>query len=76
MTTFNQPFLCLYCKHLERQRDFSEGVFCSAFPEGVPLSILDNEADHRQPVEGDNGIQFEQDALMPTAPIKDIFAVQ
>ena len=33
-------------------------IACDAYPDGVPDAILDNEWDHRQPVEGDNGLQF------------------
>ena len=32
---------------------------CDAFPDDIPDAILDNEIDHRQPVEGDKGITFE-----------------
>lgn len=31
---------------------------CDAFPLGIPDPILRNEADHRQPFEGDHGILF------------------
>jgi hypothetical protein len=32
---------------------------CGAFPDGIPRPILDNEADHRKPFDGDRGIRFE-----------------
>lgn len=32
---------------------------CTAFPTGIPEAVFGNELDHRQPVEGDRGIQFE-----------------
>lgn len=33
---------------------------CKAFPEGLPESVASEGADHRKPLPGDNGIQFEQ----------------
>lgn len=43
---------CIYCKHSRPGRS------CDAFEE-VPLVILTNEHDHRNPYPGDNGILFE-----------------
>ncbi len=45
---------CLTCKHW-----VSPGTHCAAFPEGVPKDILMNIVDHKVPVKGDNGIQYE-----------------
>lgn len=45
--------VCLYCKHK------TEGATCAAFPDGIPEDILNQDNDHTEPVEGDNGIQFE-----------------
>ena len=49
--------VCLGCKHFHREA--KEGLTCDAFPEGIPDSILQGDSDHREPVEGDHGIQFE-----------------
>lgn len=76
MTTFNHPFLCVYCKHLNHERYEPGRLFCKAFPEGIPEAIIANETDHREPVTGDHGVRFEQDAGSHRPPLKDIFPVQ
>jgi hypothetical protein len=32
---------------------------CEAFPYGIPFAIRAGVVDHRKPVDGDRGIQFE-----------------
>ncbi len=49
------PPMCYFCT---RSLD-GEGWRCAAFPDGVPSKILKGFADHRKPVAGDRGIQFE-----------------
>ncbi len=51
---------CAYCKHFDDTRDI--GMFCKAFPEGIPSDILDRLFDHTKPHPLDNGVQFEQDS--------------
>lgn len=48
---------CMRCKH----RDAENPAVCKAFPDGIPVRILTNDADHKKPYSGDNGIQFEFD---------------
>jgi len=48
---------CLTCANLID--NFEET--CRAFPKGIPKEILSNENDHKKPVEGDQGIQYEKD---------------
>ena len=43
---------CAYCKHK------GNGKYCDAFDE-IPSDILRNKIDHRKPIKGDKGIQFE-----------------
>lgn len=45
--------LCNRCKHLRR------GIKCDAFPNGIPIDII-RSGEHFLPVDGDNGIVFEE----------------
>lgn len=56
MTTYPAP-ICLFCKHFDQ--DNQAGLTCKAFPAGIPADILESRTDHRQPIKGDNGLQFE-----------------
>lgn len=60
MTTYAHPFLCLWCARLHGRDDgpMPVEIACDAYPGGVPDEILDNEVDHREPVEGDRGLRF------------------
>ncbi len=60
MTTLVPP-QCWSCKH--RFPSVPEWN-CAAFPEGIPQEVLDWRVDHRQPLPGDGGIQFEQNPDM------------
>ena len=55
MNVLLPPSLCDSCKRLK-----SIG-YCSAFPDGIPAEIMANLVDHRNPVEGDHGLQFLED---------------
>ena len=54
MSTYFLP-ICLRCTHF---RHAAAGNTCDAFPNGIPEPILLSEADHRQPIDGDHGMQF------------------
>jgi len=43
---------CLVCTHF--RRDYT----CDAFPAEIPEAILLNDLDHREPIDGDNDIQW------------------
>jgi len=45
--------ICYMCKHL-----ISYPV-CEAFLDGIPQEVRDGINDHKKPIEGDHGIQFE-----------------
>lgn len=55
MTYFTPP-PCAECKHFVMDKG---NWHCAAFPDGIPDEILSSANDHRQPVEGDHGVQFE-----------------
>jgi len=58
--------MCLYCVHLDHVR--LDVNACKAFPDGIPDGILMGFDDHRTPITGDGGIQFEQDPAQEPAP--------
>ena len=53
---------CDACVHLRLDGNIDDPLTCDAFPAGIPDEIYDNEQDHREPIEGDHGIQFEAKA--------------
>jgi len=52
------PPICSHCQWLHRPLRMDGKDRCGAFPDGIPRRILDNEADHRKPKDGDRGITF------------------
>ena len=69
MKVVPQDSQCLRCVHFKgwvQDRDdngiydeTTERVVCAAFERGIPSPILHNMEDHREPIEGDQGIQWE-----------------
>lgn len=47
--------ICFTCKH------FRGGDQCAAFPNLIPDEIMGGDSNHREPFEGDHGVQYERD---------------
>jgi len=56
---------CTSCKHFDSDSAQVGRFRCEAFPDRIPDFILDGEDDHKTPVEGDHGIQWEQWVEVP-----------
>ncbi len=56
----SRTVICASCKHLATHRELGIAA-CIAFPEGIPLSIIQDGFDHRYPHPGDNDVQWELD---------------
>lgn len=69
MTVIVRP-MCLGCKHFDAA---AESLRCDAFPEGIPDAITKSKADHRLPIAGDNGIQFEADTKADAEYASNLF---
>jgi hypothetical protein len=54
----------VYCSRFVRDLNLP-GFQCTAFPDKIPDKIIDNRADHREPIEGDHGMRFKQDPTVP-----------
>jgi hypothetical protein len=51
------PPICVNCEHWNENS--AHPVTCKAFPQGIPDEIFTYGNPHIEPINGDNGIQFE-----------------
>lgn len=79
---FTAASQCVYCKHRAKPSTLGVRTSCAAFPGGIPDPILDNTVDHRQPIEGDEGmgepgthVLFEPREGVPEAILARLYAV-
>jgi hypothetical protein len=49
--------ICIDCKHFKPPTTSKRT--CDVFPEGIPVEIWEGRNNHKEPYEGDHGIQFE-----------------
>lgn len=49
---------CLSCAHY--QPDL--GIACTAFPDGIPLEIVQGKHNHEQPFSGDKDIRYQPES--------------
>lgn len=52
MTSMIQP-MCMVCTRR------GANLTCAAYPDGIPVAILESDVDHRRPHPGDGGVVFE-----------------
>ncbi len=50
------PPICIGCKHF---RAGADTISCGAFPDLIPIEIIQSQADHREPYSNDHGIRYE-----------------
>lgn len=55
--------MCGVCKHWPGLGE--RGGTCAAYPNRIPHEIIIRQVDHRQPYDGDRGIQFEPRTDLP-----------
>ena len=54
----NAPPICVDCQRLHKAVYGKWGLFCDAFPDGIPEAIKRTRVDHRKPYPGDHDLQF------------------
>lgn len=62
--------MCMVCT---RYKKGDSGFVCDAYPTGIPMPIILGQIDHRQPHEGDHGLQFEPRDADATAYVHMVY---
>ena len=72
----NYATICDMCEHYvddpETSGDPNVPETCLAFPNGIPVEIIQKGFDHRQPFEGDDGIMFSPNEDFDLAQLEKI----
>ncbi len=55
----SERWICMSCKHY-RPANITERQTCDAFPDGIPDQVLMGINEHKRPILGDHGLQYEQ----------------
>lgn len=58
MTIGGMP-LCLYCDRMKEEDKENFNWVCEAFPNGIPVEIINLDIVHDHPVNGDRGIYYK-----------------
>jgi hypothetical protein len=66
--------ICIYCKRYQPAVFPKRGLFCEAFPDGVPDAIRHSRVDHRQPYPGDHGLHFLPNSPQAEADAAELLA--
>ena len=53
--------MCRFFTGVKGDDEEDQRVVCEAFPDGIPDDIAYGDNLHTEPVDGDNGIQFEKE---------------
>ncbi len=62
---------CGFCKHYWAGKES-----CDAFPDGIPVEILNNSRDHRLPYPGDHNIRMELKPGVPEAMLGELLSAE
>lgn len=61
--------ICFMCTH------YRENYHCDAFPDGIPFDVIASNIDHRNEIEGDNGIHFQPISESAVTYAEELFGV-
>ena len=68
------PPICVDCQRLHPAIYGKWGLYCDAFPDGIPDAIKHTRVDHHKPYAGDHGLQFLAKSLQAAADAARLIA--